>query len=63
MNFNGMPININQGQPQQMQEKKGGLQIVILAGGKGNRMNSGVVPKVLCKVRGKEMLLTYIGRS
>lgn len=58
MNFNGMPININ-GQPvqQQIQEKKGGLQIVILAAGNGTRMNSGVIPKVLCKVRGKEMLL------
>ncbi len=58
MNFNGMPININQGIPQQpVQEKKDGLQIVILAGGKSERMNCGVVPKVLCKVRGKEMLL------
>jgi bifunctional UDP-N-acetylglucosamine pyrophosphorylase/glucosamine-1-phosphate N-acetyltransferase len=57
MNFNGMPININQGIPQHVQEKKDGLQIVILAGGKGERMNSGVIPKVLCKVRGKEMLL------
>ncbi len=59
MNFNGMPINMN-GQPVQQQvpqEKKGGLQIVILAGGNGSRMNSGVIPKVLCKVRGKEMLL------
>ncbi len=55
MNFNGMPIHAQS--PQQVQEKKGGLQIVILAGGNGNRMNSGVVPKVLCKVRGKEMLL------
>ncbi len=55
MNFNGMPINMNQ--QQVPQEKKGGLQIVILAGGNGSRMNSGVVPKVLCKVRGKEMLL------
>ena len=33
------------------------LQIVILAGGKGKRMNSGVIPKVLCKFRGKEMLI------
>ncbi len=57
MNFNGMPIHMNQGQPQNVQEKKDGLQIVILAGGNGSRMNSGVVPKVLCKVRGKEMLL------
>jgi bifunctional UDP-N-acetylglucosamine pyrophosphorylase/glucosamine-1-phosphate N-acetyltransferase len=55
MNFNGMP----HGMPpvQRVEEKKGGLQIVILAGGNGTRMNSGVVPKVLCKVRGKEMLL------
>lgn len=55
MNFNGMPMNMNQQNVQE--EKKGGLQIVILAGGKGKRMNSGVIPKVLCKVRGKEMLL------
>ncbi len=55
MNFNGIP----QGMPQHVQrvEEKKGLQIVILAGGKGERMNSGVIPKVLCKVRGKEMLL------
>jgi len=33
------------------------LQIVILAGGKGKRMNSGEIPKVLCKYKGKEMLL------
>ena len=33
------------------------LQIVVLAGGKGKRMNSGAVPKVLCKFRGKEMLI------
>ncbi len=57
MNFNGMPMNMNMNQPNAVQEKKGGLQIVILAGGKGKRMNSGVIPKVLCKVRGKEMLL------
>lgn len=56
MNFNGMPINMNGQPPQQVQEKKGGLQIVILAAGNGTRMNSGVIPKVLCKVRGKEML-------
>ncbi len=55
MNFNGMPVHMNQGAP--TQEKKGGLQIVILAAGQGKRMNSGVIPKVLCKVRGKEMLL------
>lgn len=52
-NFNGMPMQMNEPK----QEKKGGLQIVILAGGKGKRMNCGVIPKVLCKVRGKEMLL------
>ncbi len=55
MNFNGMPMNIQQ--PQNVVEKKGGLQIVILAGGKGSRMNNKTVPKVLHKVRGKEMLL------
>lgn len=55
MNLNGMPMNINQ--QNVVEEKKGGLQIVILAAGKGKRMNSGVIPKVLCKVRGKEMLL------
>ncbi len=57
MNFNGMPVHMNQGAPGQREEKKGALQIVILAAGQGKRMNSGVIPKVLCKVRGKEMLL------
>ena len=57
MNFNGMPVQMNQAQSQRVEEKKGGLQIVILAGGNGSRMNSGVIPKVLCKVRGKEMLI------
>jgi bifunctional UDP-N-acetylglucosamine pyrophosphorylase / glucosamine-1-phosphate N-acetyltransferase len=61
-------MNMNGGMPmpqQQVQKQVGGLQIVILAGGRGERMNSGVIPKVLCKVRGKEMLihiLEEIGR-
>ncbi len=58
--MNGVPFGMNmqpQPQPPPPVEKKGGLQIVILAGGRGKRMNNSVIPKVLYKVRGKEMLL------
>ncbi len=62
MNMNGMPFPMNGGmpnpqQPIQKQPNVHSLQIVILAGGRSKRMNSGVIPKVLCKVRGKEMLI------
>jgi bifunctional UDP-N-acetylglucosamine pyrophosphorylase/glucosamine-1-phosphate N-acetyltransferase len=59
--MNGMPFQMNGGMPnpQQHVQKQNvpSLQIVILAGGRSKRMNSGVIPKVLCKVRGKEMLI------
>lgn len=44
-------------QPGPKQRMPPRLQVVVLAGGKGKRMNSGAVPKVLCKFRGKEMIM------
>lgn len=55
------PGAVPMGHPAAAQVPKGvqapRLQIVVLAGGKGKRMNSGAVPKVLCKFRGKEMII------
>ncbi len=55
--FGGIPhqVFMNQ-QPNVVKHVVNEIQVVILAGGKGKRMNSGPIPKVLCKVRGKEML-------
>lgn len=61
-------FHMNMGIPQQAappQKEGSALQIVILAAGHSTRMRCGAIPKVLCKVRGKEMLvhiLEQVGR-
>ena len=56
MNGGGIPPMFMNQQNMPQKSEVNGIQVVILAGGKGKRMNSGPIPKVLCKVRGKEML-------